>query len=43
LKRVHLELGGKAPILVFDDADADVVASKVTLAGLHRSDSAVRA
>jgi betaine-aldehyde dehydrogenase len=32
LKRVHLELGGKAPILVFDDADADAVASKVTLA-----------
>jgi betaine-aldehyde dehydrogenase len=32
LKRVHLELGGKAPILVFDDADADLVAGKVTLA-----------
>jgi betaine-aldehyde dehydrogenase len=32
LKRVHLELGGKAPILVFDDADIDVVAAKVTLA-----------
>lgn len=31
LKRVHLELGGKAPILVFDDADMDLVASKVTL------------
>jgi betaine-aldehyde dehydrogenase len=28
LKRVHLELGGKAPILVFDDADMDVVAQK---------------
>jgi betaine-aldehyde dehydrogenase len=27
-----LELGGKAPILVFDDADIDVVAAKVTLA-----------
>lgn len=28
LKRVHLELGGKAPILVFDDADLEVVAQK---------------
>jgi betaine-aldehyde dehydrogenase len=32
LKRVHLELGGKAPLLVFDDADADLVVSKVTFA-----------
>ena len=32
LKRVHLELGGKAPLLVFDDADMDMVVSKVTLA-----------
>ena len=32
LKRVHLELGGKAPILVFDDADLETVAEKVTLA-----------
>ena len=32
LKRVHLELGGKAPILVFDDADIESVAQKVTLA-----------
>ena len=26
IKRVHLELGGKAPVLVFDDADVDLVA-----------------
>ena len=31
LKRVHLELGGKAPIIVFADSDVDVVASKTTL------------
>ena len=23
LKRVHLELGGKAPVIVFDDADVE--------------------
>jgi betaine-aldehyde dehydrogenase len=33
VKRVHLELGGKAPVLVFDDADVDAVAAKVALAG----------
>src|SRR4051812_42292530 len=31
LKRVHLELGGKAPAVVFDDADMDAVAE--TIAG----------
>jgi 1-pyrroline dehydrogenase len=29
LKRVHLELGGKAPVIVFDDADLDAVVAGV--------------
>lgn len=37
LKRVHLELGGKAPVLVFDDADVELVAAKVALAGTINS------
>lgn len=32
LKRVHLELGGKAPVLVFDDADIDLLANKAATA-----------
>jgi betaine-aldehyde dehydrogenase len=32
LKRVHLELGGKAPLIVFDDVDVDLFAEKATLA-----------
>ncbi len=31
LKRVHLELGGKAPVVIFDDADLDVALE--TIAG----------
>ncbi|MEL6186442.1 MAG: aminobutyraldehyde dehydrogenase [Myxococcota bacterium] len=31
LKRVHLELGGKAPVLVFEDADLARLAEKVTM------------
>jgi betaine-aldehyde dehydrogenase len=30
LKRVHLELGGKAPLVVFDDADLDSLAAGAT-------------
>jgi betaine-aldehyde dehydrogenase len=33
LKRVHLELGGKAPVIVFDDADAAVAAEGIAGAG----------
>jgi betaine-aldehyde dehydrogenase len=32
LKRVHLELGGKAPFIVFDDVDVEAVAAIATLA-----------
>ena len=31
LKRVHLELGGKAPLVVFDDADLGALAAGATL------------
>jgi 1-pyrroline dehydrogenase len=37
LKRVHLELGGKAPVLVFDDADPAAVAEGVRLAAFRNS------
>jgi len=33
LKRVHLELGGKAPVIVFDDADVAATAETVAMAG----------
>src|SRR3954464_15822539 len=37
LKRVHLELGGKAPMVVFDDADPEAVAAGIRLAGYWNS------
>jgi 1-pyrroline dehydrogenase len=37
LKRVHLELGGKAPMVVFDDADPEAVAAGIRLAGFWNS------
>jgi betaine-aldehyde dehydrogenase len=33
LKRVHLELGGKAPVIVFDDADVAAAAEAIAVAG----------
>ncbi|HUY22448.1 MAG TPA: gamma-aminobutyraldehyde dehydrogenase [Acidimicrobiales bacterium] len=33
VKRVHLELGGKAPVIVFDDADIDKAAEAIAVAG----------
>jgi 1-pyrroline dehydrogenase len=37
VKRVHLELGGKAPVLVYDDADMDALAETIKLAGFFNS------
>jgi 1-pyrroline dehydrogenase len=37
VKRVHLELGGKAPVLVFDDADMDALAETIKLAAFFNS------
>ena len=33
LKRAHLELGGKAPVIVFDDADVEAAAAGIAEAG----------
>ena len=37
LKRVHLELGGKAPVVVFDDADIAAAAEGIAGAGLFNA------
>ncbi len=37
LKRVHLELGGKAPVIVFDDADPAQVAESIKVGGYWNS------
>jgi betaine-aldehyde dehydrogenase len=37
LKRVHLELGGKAPVVVFDDADLEAVAETVAGTGWYNA------
>ena len=33
LKKVHLELGGKAPVIIFDDADLALAAENIAIAG----------
>ena len=33
VKRVHLELGGKAPVMVFDDADIEAAVEGIAIAG----------
>lgn len=37
VKRVHLELGGKAPVVVFDDADPAAVVEAIRVAGYWNS------
>src|SRR6185437_4136955 len=37
LKRVHLELGGKAPVVVFDDADPAAAAQLIADAGYYNA------
>src|SRR5918999_1114027 len=37
LKRVHLELGGKAPVIVFDDADLATAVEWIKIAGYFNS------
>jgi betaine-aldehyde dehydrogenase len=37
LKRTHLELGGKAPVIVFDDADVSTAAEWIKIAGYFNS------
>jgi aminobutyraldehyde dehydrogenase len=37
LKRTHLELGGKAPVIVFDDADIEAVVAGVKVFGYYNA------
>jgi 1-pyrroline dehydrogenase len=37
LKRVHLELGGKAPVVIFDDADVEAVVGTLTEMAYYNS------
>jgi betaine-aldehyde dehydrogenase len=37
LKRVHLELGGKAPVVVFDDVDIEAAAEAIAIGGFFNA------
>ncbi|QIN80513.1 aldehyde dehydrogenase family protein [Rubrobacter marinus] len=37
LKRTHLELGGKAPVIVFDDADLELAAEAISVGGFFNA------
>ena len=37
LKKVHLELGGKAPVIVFDDADIELAVERIREGGYANS------
>ena len=37
VKRTHLELGGKAPVIVFDDADLSAVVAGIRMAGFYNA------
>jgi betaine-aldehyde dehydrogenase len=37
LKRVHLELGGNAPVIIFDDADLDVAVETIAGTGYYNA------
>jgi aminobutyraldehyde dehydrogenase len=37
VKRTHLELGGKAPVIVFDDADLEAVVAGIRTAGFYNA------
>ena len=37
LKRTHLELGGKAPVIVFDDADLEALAAGMRVYGFYNA------
>jgi aminobutyraldehyde dehydrogenase len=37
VKRTHLELGGKAPVIIYDDADVDAVVSAIRTFGYYNA------